>query len=59
MRTRFFNCVQMRERERQAADMMAEASKPFARTKDDVDKELNLKGTLPAFATASTLTLVS
>ena len=36
----------MRDREQQAADMLKEASKPFARTKDDVDEELNLRGKL-------------
>ena len=38
--------MQMRDREQQAADMIKEASKPFARTTDDVDEELNLRGKL-------------
>jgi len=38
--------MQMRDREQHAADRRKEASKPFARTKDDVDEELNLRGML-------------
>jgi hypothetical protein len=36
----------MRDREQRAEDRVKEALKPFARTKDDVDQELNLRGLL-------------